>query len=122
MTSYMADIANAAGLGVAVALSLGVMLIILCRPWRPARKPDLVLPAEPPPPPLAEAHALQAWMVTLVPQSGVAAARGAPDTGADTGSDTDADTGACIIPLFPDSPAPGGPSPVGNTQPLRRRA
>ena len=114
MTFSMADIVNAAGLGVAVALSLGVMLLVLWRPWRPARKPDLVLSAEPPPPPLAEAQALQAWMVTLAPKSGTAAARGAPDTGLDAG--------ACIIPLFPDGPAPGDPNSSGSTQPLRRRA
>ncbi len=118
MTLSMAGIAYAAGLGLAVAFSLGVMLLVLWRPWRPVRRPDLILPTEPPPPPLSEARALQAWMVTLAPGSGTAAAPAAPDATSGAASDI----GASIIPLFPDAPAPDGSDSRGNTQPHRRRA
>ena len=105
MTLPMADIANIAGLGLAVTLSLGVMLLILCRPWQPTRKPDLILPMGAAP--ALHAEALQAWMSSLSPRHGTAAARAAPASG------------ACIIPLFADRAIAGG---TGRPQPLRRRA
>jgi len=108
MTLPMADIANVAGLGLVVALSLGVMLLILWRPWQPTRKPDLILPVEAVPAPHAEA--LQAWMGSLSQRPGTAAAHAAPDAG------------ACIIPLFADRAIAGGTALTGRTQPLRRRA
>lgn len=108
MTLSMPDFATVAGLGIVVTLSLGVMLLILWRPWRPTRKPDLILPSEAAATPHAEV--LQAWMGSLSLRPATAAAHAAPDTG------------ACIIPLFTDGAVAGESAVASHAQPLRRRA